>query len=110
VTYGVHKFHKFHTLTSHFYVSRPIFVHRATFDSWPVDVRNAMQAAVHDAVRHQRGLAQEEHVAARRTIEAAGCEIVETGVREHEAFVRSVRPLLEDARGVYGDAMFKMVR
>ena len=29
VTYGVHKFHKFHTLTSHFYISRPIFLHRA---------------------------------------------------------------------------------
>ena len=29
VTYGVHKFHHFHTLTSHFYISRPIFVHRA---------------------------------------------------------------------------------
>ena len=28
VTYGVHKFHKFHTLTYHFYISRPIFLHR----------------------------------------------------------------------------------
>ena len=29
VTYGVHKFHKFHTLSYHFYISRPIFLHRA---------------------------------------------------------------------------------
>jgi TRAP-type C4-dicarboxylate transport system substrate-binding protein len=29
VTYGVHKFHQFHTLTSHFYVSRPVFINRA---------------------------------------------------------------------------------
>ena len=28
VTYGVHQFHRFHTATNHFYVSRPIFVHR----------------------------------------------------------------------------------
>ncbi len=28
VTYGVHKFHRFHSLTGHFYISRPIFVHR----------------------------------------------------------------------------------
>src|SRR5215475_11299628 len=34
VTYGVHKFHRFHTLTSHFYISRPIFVYRAAFDAW----------------------------------------------------------------------------
>ena len=33
VTYGVHKFHKFHTLTNHFYISRPIFLHRTTFEA-----------------------------------------------------------------------------
>src|SRR6476619_847252 len=41
VTYGVHKFHKFHTMTSHFYISRPIFLHRPTFESWPADVQEA---------------------------------------------------------------------
>ena len=35
VTYGVHKFHKFHTLSYHFYISRPIFLHRPSFDAWP---------------------------------------------------------------------------
>ena len=28
VTYGVHKFHHFHTVTNHFYISRPIFLNR----------------------------------------------------------------------------------
>ena len=110
VTYGVHQFHKFHTLTSHFYVSRPIFVHRATLESWPAELREAMHETVREAVRHQRGLAEEEQVAARRAIEAAGCEIVVAGEREHEAFLRSVRPLLDDARSLYGDAMFRMLR
>src|SRR5262245_5658588 len=32
VTYGVHKFHRFHTLSNHFYISRPIFLHCATFE------------------------------------------------------------------------------
>ena len=30
VTYGVHKFHRFHTISNHFYISRPIFLHRPT--------------------------------------------------------------------------------
>ena len=51
VTYGVHKFHKFHTLTSHFYISRPIFLHRTSFDAWPDDLQRAMQTAVTQAVR-----------------------------------------------------------
>ena len=41
VTYGVHKFHKFHTLTSHFYISRPIFINRTAFDAWPEDLQRA---------------------------------------------------------------------
>ena len=39
VTYGVHKFHRFHTLSNHFYISRPIFLHRPTFDARPADLK-----------------------------------------------------------------------
>ena len=46
VTYGVHKFHRFHTISNHFYISRPIFLHRPTFDAWPDDLKAAMQKAV----------------------------------------------------------------
>ena len=109
VTYGVHKFHKFHTLTSHFYISRPVFLHRASFESWPGDFQRAMQDAVTESVAFQRKLAVEENDAARKAIEDAGCEIVELNAQEHAAFVAAVQPLLADARKMYGDAMFKML-
>src|SRR5262249_11574764 len=76
VTYGVHKFHRFHTISNHFYISRPVFLHRAAFDAWPADVQAAMCSAVTEAVAFQRGLAIEEDGEARRAIEAQGCEIV----------------------------------
>src|SRR5881227_2889076 len=50
VTYGVHKFHRFHSLTSHFYISRPIFIHRTAFEAWTDDLKAAMQTAITDAV------------------------------------------------------------
>jgi len=109
VTYGVHNFHKFHTLTYHFYISRPVFLHRASFDAWPAELQRAMRTAVIEAVAFQRRLVIEENDSARRTIEAAGCEIVELNASEHDAFVAAVQPLLADARKMYGDAMFKMV-
>jgi TRAP-type C4-dicarboxylate transport system substrate-binding protein len=55
VTYHVHKFHRYHTISNHFYVSRPIFFHRNTFDAWPADLQAAMREAVRDAVLWQRG-------------------------------------------------------
>jgi tripartite ATP-independent transporter DctP family solute receptor len=109
VTYGVHNFHKFHTLTSHFYISRPVFLHRASFEAWPNDLQEAMRRAVKESVTYQRGLAVEEHEESRRIIEAAGCEIVETTAREHDAFVDAVKPLTAEARETYGAGMFKMV-
>jgi TRAP-type transport system periplasmic protein len=109
VTYGVHKFHKFHTLTYHFYISRPIFLHRTSFDSWPEELRRAMRAAVAEAVGYQRKLAVEEDASSRNVIEAEGCEINALTPKEHEAFVAAVKPLLQAARTTYGEAMFKMV-
>jgi len=109
VTYGVHNFHKFHTLTSHFYISRPIFLHRPSFESWPLDVQQAMRRAVIEAVTYQRKLAVEEHEQARAAIEAAGCEIVELTPQEHAAFVAAVQPLLADARKIYGETMFALL-
>jgi len=109
VTYGVHKFHKFHTLSYHFYISRPIFLHRTSFESWPDELKRAMRAAVTEAVAYQRELAVEEHDQSYKAIEAEGCKINALTPKEHEAFVAAVRPLLADARATYGDALFKMV-
>jgi TRAP-type transport system periplasmic protein len=109
VTYGVHKFHKFHTLASHFYISRPLFINRTAFDAWPEDLQRAVRAAVADAVAFQRKLALEEHAQSRRIIEDAGCQIVELTAAEHATFVDAVQPLLADARKMYGAEMFNLL-
>jgi C4-dicarboxylate-binding protein DctP len=109
VTYGVHKFHKYHTLTNHFYISRPIFLHRASFEAWPDDLKRAMQKAVTEAVAFQRKLAVEEDAQSRKAIAAEGCEINALTPEEHAAFVAAVAPLTNDARKMYGAEMFAMV-
>ncbi len=109
VTYGVHKFHHFHTVTNHFYISRPIFLHRPSFESWPADLQNAMREAVARAVAFQRELAIAEDRDARATIEAAGCEITTLTANEHAQFRAAVTPLLDDARRTYGAELFNML-
>ena len=101
VTYGVHKFHCFHTLTSHFYLSRPIFLHRPSYGAWPSELRRAMEAAVRQAVAVQRVLAIEEERNALAEIKRAGCEVLELGATEHAAFVTAVEPLRAEAQKHY---------
>jgi TRAP-type C4-dicarboxylate transport system substrate-binding protein len=109
VTYGVHKFHRFHTISNHFYVSRPIFLHRTTFDAWPADLKEAMQRAVSESVAFQRDLHIKEEEDARRAIEAEGCEIVELDAAQHHAFAAAVQPITAEAKGLYGNDLFKLL-
>jgi TRAP-type transport system periplasmic protein len=108
VTYGVHKFHRFHTLSNHFYISRPIFLHRTTFDAWPADLQRAIRNAITHAIAFQRELHVQEEQDARKAIEAQGCEIVELSTAEHDAFVAAVAPLLNDARATFGQPLFDL--
>jgi TRAP-type C4-dicarboxylate transport system substrate-binding protein len=109
MTYGVHKFHRFHTVSNHFYISRPIFLHRPSFEAWPAELQHAMREAVARAVAFQRELAIEEDHEARAAILAAGCEILELSSLQHAAFRTAVMPLLDEARGTYGQKMFDLI-
>ena len=110
VTYGVHKFHRFHTRTRHFYISRPIFVHRATFDAWPHELQEAMRREVAEAVDLQRKLAVQEDGAARDTILREGCEILDLTPDEREAFAVAVAPLTADAKRQFGPQLFAALK
>jgi len=109
VTYGVHKFHRFHTISNHFYISRPIFLHRPTFDAWPADLKEAMQKAVTESVAFQRDLHVKEEEDAAATIKKEGGEIVELTADQHKAFVSAVSPIYDEARTQLGRDVLALV-
>src|SRR5262245_7696407 len=109
VAYGVHRHHRHHTATSHCYVSRPIFLHRPSFDSWPPDVQAELRAAVHDAVAFQRDAHVTEEAAAATAISRAGGETVELAPTERDAFVSAVTPIYDEARRQYSRALLALV-
>jgi TRAP-type C4-dicarboxylate transport system substrate-binding protein len=102
VDYGVHKLHRYHTLTGHIYLSRGIYCNRAAFDSWPQALQKAMMQAVREAVLMQRELAVREEDIARKAIIDAGGEIVDLTPEERAAFAGAVKPLHDEARARFG--------
>lgn len=102
VTYGVHKFHRFHTATYHFYLSRPIFLHRPSFDAWPQRLQEETRAAVTEAIIFQRELHVKQENEAIAAIRKEGGEILELTSQEHESFVRTVTRIYDEARSEYG--------
>ena len=109
VTYGVHKFHKFHSATNHFYLSRPIFLHRQSYDSWPKPIQEEFRAGVREAIAYQRDAHLEEEDDAMVEIRKAGGEIVELTPAEHQAFVTAVTPIYGEARSQFGAKLLALV-
>jgi TRAP-type C4-dicarboxylate transport system substrate-binding protein len=76
-------------------------VHRPSFDAWPRPLQEEMRAQVKDAVTFQRELHLKEDNDAMTAIRQERGEILELSAQEHEAFVRAVRPIYDEARKEY---------
>lgn len=109
VTYGCHRYHRHVTLSAHCYMSRGLYLNRAAFESWPQRLRSAIERAAREAIAIQRDLVAAEEEAARATLAAAGCELVELTEAEREAFARAVAPVHLEARRRFGDGMFALL-
>ncbi|UCH75749.1 MAG: TRAP transporter substrate-binding protein [Rhodospirillales bacterium] len=109
VTYGVHDFHRYHTLSNHFYISRGVFMNRPAFEAMPGSMQAALQRAVANATLSQRELAVAEEETARQTLIDAGCEITELTDESRASFVDAVAPLLDEARAAFGATMFDLL-
>jgi tripartite ATP-independent transporter DctP family solute receptor len=109
VTYGVHQFHRFHSATNHFYLSRPIFLHRPTFDAWPRALQDEMRSAVHDAVGVQREMHVKEEEEAMAAIRKSGGEILELTPDGQKAFAAAVAPIFGEARRQYDRRLLSLV-
>ena len=109
VTYGVHKHHKFHTLSNHFYISRSIMCNRTAYYTWPEELKYAMNEAVQEAVLWQRNQAEQEVIEARKAIEDEGHEIIELTPEKQNLFSLAVQPQLDDARETFGSMMFDLI-
>jgi TRAP-type C4-dicarboxylate transport system substrate-binding protein len=90
-------------------VSRPIFVHRPSFDAWPRELQNELREAVRSTVAFQRDLHVKEEADAADAIKKARGEIVELTMDEHEAFVAAVRPIYGEARTQFSRELLALV-
>jgi TRAP-type C4-dicarboxylate transport system substrate-binding protein len=109
VSYGPYLHQRYHTATFHSYLSRPIFVHRPTFDAWPEDLQIEMRAAVQEAVVYQRGLHDQAEVDSQAIIREAGGEIVELSPAQRAEFVAAVAPIYTDAKNRYSRELLELV-
>jgi TRAP-type C4-dicarboxylate transport system substrate-binding protein len=109
VTYKLYLAQRYYTETYHSYLSRPIFVHKPSFDAWPDDLQMEMRDAVTEAVAYQRKLHDQAEIDAAQIIREAGGEIVTLNSQQRQVFVDAVAPIYVDAQTQFSRELLEMV-
>ncbi len=104
--FGVHEYQPYITLTGHFYGASAMICNESQYQSWPAEVRAAVDAAAHEATAFQRRLAAAEDAEIMAKFDRNAVEIIELTEPERAAFVEALRPVLEKHRGDFAPEIF----
>ncbi len=93
--FGIHEFHPHITLTAHFFGAAVLLCHKASYDAWPAEVRQAVEGAVVEATRAQREFAAAEDDRVRGALGSTDNEVIELTDAERQRFQTVVAPVIE---------------
>ena len=104
--FGIHRYHRHITLSSHFFGAAVVLCHQASYMTWPHEVRQAVEAAVSEATAVQRQLAAAEDDNVLAKLRLTRNEIVHLMDSERAKFVEAVAPVREQQQQIFGNHLF----
>ena len=108
--FGVHKHHRYITLTGHIYGASAMLCNADQYRKWPHDVRAAVDASAREATAYQHRLAAAEDDAIMAKLDPLENEVIRLTPAEHARFVEATRPVLERHRGSLDPQLFEYLR
>ena len=108
--FGVHKHHRYITLSGHNFGATAMVCNATLYRSWPADVRVAVDAAAREATAYQHRLAVAEDDEIMAKLDPQQNEVIHLTPVEHAAFVNAVQPVLEKHRGELDPRLFEYLR
>jgi TRAP-type C4-dicarboxylate transport system substrate-binding protein len=104
--FGVHRYHRYITLTSHFFGASFLLGNARQYASWPAEVRAAVDEAARRATLLQRQLAISEDTDVLARLDPRENEVIRLTAAEHAAFVAAVDPVVARYRKELAPALF----
>lgn len=99
--FGLHKTHRSITLSRHLLGVALVLFRTKTVESWPEEVRSAVEKAVAEATRAQRRYADEDDEICRKALEEDGVEIIELSDAERARFAAKCRGEVNTTREAF---------
>ena len=104
--FGVHRYHRYITMSGHFWGASAFVCNAEHYRSWPKEVQAAVDAAAPVATAYQRQLAAAEDAEIRAKLDPAQNEVADLTAAERDAFRQAVDPVLEKHRKEFGPQLF----
>jgi TRAP-type C4-dicarboxylate transport system substrate-binding protein len=104
--FGVHRHHRYITLTGHFFGASFLLCNASHYRGWPPDVRTAVDDAARDATALQRRLAASEDQDVLAKLDPRENDVVHLTSAEHAAFVEAVRPVRARLQSEFDPKLF----
>jgi TRAP-type transport system periplasmic protein len=96
--FGVQNFHRYFTLSGHLFGAAAFICKEARYQSWPQDVRAAVDLLAQEATAYQHQLAAREDAEILAKLAATEVEVVRLTDAERAAFVKASQPVLDRHR------------
>ncbi len=104
--FGVHRHHRYITLTGHFFGASLMICDERRYRSWPPEVRAAVDEAAAAATALQRRLAVSEDQDVLARLDPRENEVIRPTADDHAAFVEAVQPVLAKYRAQLDPELF----
>jgi len=104
--FGVHRHHRYITLSGHFFGASVFVCNSAHFAGWPAEVRRAVDDAAREATAYQHELAAAEDTEILARLDPRENEVIRLTAPERAAFIDAVRPVLDRHRGEFDPRFF----
>lgn len=104
--FGVHHYHRYITLSGHFWGASAFVCNAEQYRGWPRDVQAAVDAAAPEATAYQRQLAAVEDAEIMAKLDPAKNEVIRLTDAERAAFRKAVQPVLQKYRKEFDPQLF----
>lgn len=105
--FNVHRYHRYITLTGHFFGMSALICGKSQYAQWPADVQQAVQRAAREATAFEHRIAATEEDEILAKLDPKENEVLRLSDAERAAFRRAVEPVLEKHRKSLDPKLFE---
>jgi TRAP-type transport system periplasmic protein len=104
--FGVHKYHRYITLTGHLFGATVMICNEEHYRGWPAEVQAAVDEAAREATALQWQFAAAEDAEVLAKLDPRENEVIDPDPAERAAFLAGVQPVLDKHRKTFDPKLF----